>query len=50
VTFFLHNTSGALGAWGNPEFFNLLFNFEGEGVSGKVGKSPVLALTVDQVE
>jgi hypothetical protein len=35
----------------NPEFFNLLFiNFEGEGVSGKVGKSPVLALRPSRVK
>ena len=38
------------GTWGNPEFFNLIFNFEGEGVSGKVGKSPVLALRPSRVK
>jgi hypothetical protein len=36
------------GTFWNPEFFNLLFNFEGEGVSGKVGKSPVLALRLKE--
>jgi hypothetical protein len=38
------------GTFWNPEFFNLLFNFEGEGVSGKVGKSPVLALRPSRVK